>query len=495
MRHTLLAWVVALAATTASAQDRTTVFIHGLNSGPATWIDTQNRLAAELAIRPLTADLSWQSFYENQADELERELGGSTPADAIAVGHSNGGVVARQWSRRRDLNAIVTLGSPNQGAPIVDHVFEWLAFLDDIFPRISNVTTVFANDVNPEAWWWLPAQWSERFSRAFDVYNTAGNGLFSLGLDFRLPVLSEMRVASSFMHQLNDAAARDREAAEVPNRVAIVNVARDFYEGGPFRMVRPDSYGDWHTALVPVYIDTVEWMKPLHAAASLYTIHNLAYQGVFDSGALPLTGLGPEHYHARELEHFGTMNLTKAACHRATFLSTVSPTYAREIQTMAHGFGLDGVLAERSSDFFGVLNGIDAEEWNPETDPLIPAHFSARSLAGKTECKRTLQAESGLPVRSDVPVYGLVGRLTRQKGVDVVAQILAGMLDLDLQMILLGSGDRDVEAYFAHMAGRHRDRFAAWTSSSGRIYTGLRTTRQRISSPVSRMRNAAFETR
>jgi starch synthase len=219
---------------------------------------------------------------------------------------------------------------------------------------------------------------------------------------------------------------------------------------------------DWQTALVPVYIDTVEWMKPLHAAASLYTIHNLAYQGVFDAGALFLTGLGSEHYHAREFEHFGTMNLTKAAFYRATFLSAVSPTYAREIQTASHGFGLDGVLAERKSDLFGVLNGIDAEEWNPETDPLIAASYSASSLSGKAECKRALQAESGLPVRTEVPVFGLVGRLTRQKGVDVVAQILTGLLDLDVQLVLLGSGERDAEAYFAHMAARRPDRFAAF---------------------------------
>ena len=219
---------------------------------------------------------------------------------------------------------------------------------------------------------------------------------------------------------------------------------------------------DWQTALLPVYIDTVEWMKPLHAAATLYTIHNLAYQGVFDGGALPLTGLGSEHYHAREFEHFGVMNLTKAALYRSTLVSTVSPTYAREIQTSAQGFGLDGVLVERQADLFGVLNGIDAEEWNPEADPLIAAPFSFGALAGKAECKRALQAESGLPVRSDVPVYGLVGRLTRQKGVDVVAQILNGLLDLDVQVVLLGSGDRDVEGYFAYMAERRPDRCAAF---------------------------------
>jgi starch synthase len=219
---------------------------------------------------------------------------------------------------------------------------------------------------------------------------------------------------------------------------------------------------DWQTALVPVYIDTVEWMKPLYAAASLYTVHNLAYQGAFDPGALFITGLGGEHYHSREFEHFGTMNLTKAACYRSTLLTTVSPTYAHEIQTSPHGFGLDGVLAERSHDLFGVLNGIDAEEWNPETDPFIAARFSARSLDGKAECKRALQAECGLPVRPDLPLYGLVSRLTRQKGIDVVAHILEGLLNLDLQLVLLGSGERDAEGYFAHMAARRPDRFSAF---------------------------------
>lgn len=250
MRRLFVATVLLLAScATASAQERTTVFIHGLQSGPGTWAAAQERLAADLAIRPLTANLTWASFYESQADELERELGGDAPADTIAIGHSNGGVVARQWSRSRDLNAIVTLGSPNQGAPIVDHLFDWLAFADDILFRISDVGNVFANDVSIDDWWWLPAQWSQSFTRAFDIYNTAGNGLVSLGLDFRLPILSEMRVGSTFMHNLNDPASHDREASEVANRVAIVDVAHDFYVGGPLRMTKLD-YGDWHTAIL-----------------------------------------------------------------------------------------------------------------------------------------------------------------------------------------------------------------------------------------------------
>jgi starch synthase len=219
---------------------------------------------------------------------------------------------------------------------------------------------------------------------------------------------------------------------------------------------------DWQTALVPVYVNTVEWAKPLHAAASIYTIHNLAHQGVFDPGALFITGLGGEHFHAHEFEHFGTMNLTKAALFHSTLLSTVSPTYAHEIQNSAYGFGLDGVLSQRSSDLYGVLNGIDTEEWNPEHDPHIAGHFGLRDVSGKAECKRALQREAGFRVRDDVPLFGLVGRLTPQKGVDVFAQILRGLLDLDLQIVLLGTGDPDAQRYFSHVSWLRPDKFRAF---------------------------------
>ena len=135
---------------------------------------------------------------------------------------------------------------------------------------------------------------------------------------------------------------------------------------------------DWQTALIPVYVNTVEWMQPLHASASIYSIHNLAYQGVFDGNAMFITGLGREHYHPGELEHFGAMNLTKGALYHSTLLSTVSPTYAREIQTPAYGNGLDGVLSARSADLIGILNGIDIDEWNPAQGPPL-----ARDLLGR----------------------------------------------------------------------------------------------------------------
>ncbi len=219
---------------------------------------------------------------------------------------------------------------------------------------------------------------------------------------------------------------------------------------------------DWQTALAPVYLNTVEWGQPLHGSASVYTIHNLAYQGVFDGGGLFITGLGYEHYHPGEFEHFGTMNLTKAALHHSTMLSTVSPTYADEIRTSAYGFGLDGVLAWRGADLRGILNGIDAEEWDPATDRHIAATFDAGNIAGKAVCKRALQEEAGLPVSDRQPLFAFIGRLTSQKGIDVFRQAIPRILQWDLQVLLLGTGDPEIEGYFAHLAAEYPDRFAAW---------------------------------
>jgi starch synthase len=219
---------------------------------------------------------------------------------------------------------------------------------------------------------------------------------------------------------------------------------------------------DWQTALVPAYVDTVEWLQPLHAAATVYSIHNLAYQGVFDGGGMFITGLGREHYTPGEFEHFGALNLTKAALTHSTLLSTVSPTYAREIQTPEFGNGLDGVLSARRDDLVGILNGIDVDEWNPATDPLLPAAFHAGALAGKAACKAALQKEAGFAVRPDVPLFGVVGRLTPQKGFDVLAHALDRVLGWDVQVVLLGTGDEDAQRFFSYVDAHRGDKFRAW---------------------------------
>ena len=219
---------------------------------------------------------------------------------------------------------------------------------------------------------------------------------------------------------------------------------------------------DWQTAMVPVYVNTLEWGKSLHGSGTLFTIHNLAYQGNFESGAMFITGLGQEHYNSSEFEHFGDMNLMKAAIRHANLLSTVSPNYAREIQTPGYGFGLDGELALRGSNLRGVLNGIDTSEWDPEHDHHIAAPYSADDLSGKAKCKASLQKQLGLDVRPNVPLFGVVGRLTPQKGFDVLAHALERIFHWDLQLVLLGNGDHEAESYFRYLAHRRSDRFRAF---------------------------------
>ena len=219
---------------------------------------------------------------------------------------------------------------------------------------------------------------------------------------------------------------------------------------------------DWQAGLVAPYVNTVEWSKPLHGAATVFTIHNLAYQGNFEAGAMFITGLGPEHYHPGEFEHFGDVNLMKAAIMHSTLLSTVSPSYAQEIQTPEYGFGLDGVLSGRRGDLIGILNGIDYDEWNPATDHYLTSNFDAVDLSGKVACKAALQREVGLPVLPDVPLYGVIGRLTSQKGFDVLAHALDRLLSWNLQVVLLGSGDPDAERYFAALAYQRGEKFRAY---------------------------------
>jgi starch synthase len=219
---------------------------------------------------------------------------------------------------------------------------------------------------------------------------------------------------------------------------------------------------DWQTALVPVYVNTVEWSKPLHGAGTVFTIHNLAYQGNFESGAMFITGLGFEHYNPYEFEHFGDMNLMKAAIRHANLLSTVSPTYAREIQTSGYGFGLDGELALRGHDLRGVLNGIDTRDWDPAHDPNIAAPYNAADFSAKATCKAALQQQLGLALRPKVPLFGVVGRLTAQKGFDVLAHALERIFHWDVQIVLLGNGDHEAEAFFRYLASRRSDKFRAF---------------------------------
>jgi len=200
---------------------------------------------------------------------------------------------------------------------------------------------------------------------------------------------------------------------------------------------------DWQAALVPVYKMDQQHSNPLlKDTKTILTIHNLGYQGRFHRTQFPELGLNWGWFTPDKLEYYGDVNFLKGGMATADWLTTVSPTYAREIRTPEGGFGLDGVLRSRSGALTGILNGVDSEEWNPETDPFLPAHYSAQDLSGKRVCKKALLEEFGLDAGNlDRPLIGIVSRFAPQKGFDLIAGIGHFFDETDAQLVALGSGE------------------------------------------------------
>lgn len=233
---------------------------------------------------------------------------------------------------------------------------------------------------------------------------------------------------------------------------------------------------DWETGLVPVYLRTLYRDHPLLGRlASVFTIHNLAYQGVFWHYDMPMTGLGWDLFTPAGLEFYGKLNFMKGGLIFSDLLTTVSRTYAREIRTPAFGSGLEGVLEDRSPDLHGVVNGIDYEMWNPQKDPAIAHPYSAEDPEPKAVCRETLRRELGLEDGAG-PVIGIITRLAEQKGMDLVLEALPGILAEGGQVVVLGSGDAHLEEAFRAAAAAHRGQVAVRIGHddelSRRIYAG-----------------------
>lgn len=227
---------------------------------------------------------------------------------------------------------------------------------------------------------------------------------------------------------------------------------------------RPDIMHchDWQASMVPVYLKTVFRHDPVfRGIRSMLTIHNLGYQGSFPARAVYDLGVEPaEVFHINGLEFYGGVNFLKGGINYADYITTVSPKYAQEIQTPEHGFGLDSLLRSRSHVLAGILNGVDYQEWSPEFDTHLPATYSAENLDGKRICKKELLDEFGLDSTNlDRPLIGIVSRFAHQKGLDLVAECIQGLADLDLQMVVLGNGDQRLEQVFGDISRAHPDRF------------------------------------
>ncbi len=215
---------------------------------------------------------------------------------------------------------------------------------------------------------------------------------------------------------------------------------------------------DWQTALLPVYYSIFYAGKAGYEnIKTVFTIHNIQYQGQYSSEILQdVFGIPGEQ---RALVEYGDcINLLKGGIETAHAVTTVSPTYAKEIMDPWYSYGLDSILKERSWKLQGIINGIDVEVYNPQTDPMIPATYSPEDMQGKAVCKAALQEQMGLPVRPDVPLIGLVSRLVSQKGLDLVQYALEELLQKDIQLVILGSGDWGYESYFDEMAAKYPEK-------------------------------------
>jgi starch synthase len=256
----------------------------------------------------------------------------------------------------------------------------------------------------------------------------------------------------------------------IDNASRFVFFSRGIIETCKVLKFQPDVIhcNDWQTGLVPLYLKTLyKNNKFFKKTASILTMHNIGYQGLFPSTEMPLTGFGWELFNPEGIEFYGNVNFLKAGIISADILNTVSNNYSKEILNKDFGFGLDGVLRNRVKDLFGVVNGIDYEEWDPSRDKFIPANFSYNDISGKAFCKKELMrsmfGSSDSLNAERIPLIGMVGRLTTQKGLDLVIQSIDGLLSIGVKLVILGKGEEIFQRSLFEIAKKY----------SGKVYVNI----------------------
>lgn len=229
--------------------------------------------------------------------------------------------------------------------------------------------------------------------------------------------------------------------------------------------MRPDVIhcNDWQSAMVPTYLKSLykddDYFKN---TLTVLTIHNVGYQGLFPQEDFKFTGMDVGYYNWKQMEYYGKVNLLKAGIVFSDIITTVSKKYSEEIQTEEFGAGLSGVLKERGRDLYGIINGIDYSVWNPETDKLIPFRYGPNNLEKKKQCKNHLQKKAGLAGREDVPLIGMIGRLTAQKGIDLLVECWDKLMKLDVQLVLLGAGDKEYQETLRSLASKYSGKVSVY---------------------------------
>lgn len=221
---------------------------------------------------------------------------------------------------------------------------------------------------------------------------------------------------------------------------------------------------DWQSALAPAYLKIWHWNDDiLGQAASVLTIHNIAYQGVYNAADYDYLGLQWDNFTPDRFEDHGKVNFLKGGIHYADMVNTVSPNYASETRSPQYAFGLAPYLNDKGDDYVGVLNGADYSIWDPQVDPKIPANFSSKDFSGKKECKRQLQGRFLLEEDASIPILGVVSRLVNQKGLDLLARTLEDILNqMRVQFVLLGTGEKNLEAYYGSLPERFPGRVGSY---------------------------------
>lgn len=221
---------------------------------------------------------------------------------------------------------------------------------------------------------------------------------------------------------------------------------------------------DWTAGLIPIYLNTVFRDSVLGKSSSVFTIHNLQHQGIFNEHLLDYAGLPRyEIFHAKNCEAMGALNIVKGAIYNSTKITTVSPSYAKEIQTPEYGYGLDDVLRFKASDMVGILNGIDTNEWNPRFDKFAVAQYSISDMGGKLVNKGELQKRFGLKKSEKTPIFAVISRLYEQKGLDMLENIIDPLFEnMDIQIVLLGAGERWLEESFERKLHKHKGKLGVY---------------------------------
>ncbi len=227
---------------------------------------------------------------------------------------------------------------------------------------------------------------------------------------------------------------------------------------------------DWHSASIPILLKTLylkdEFFKE---TSSMLTIHNLQHQGNFDKSVMNILSVGWEHFTPLKLEAMDRVNLLKGGIAFCDAFNTVSKKYSHEIQTSEFGFGLQEHIQAHSHKLFGILNGVDYDEWSPAVDKYLVKNFDIDSFNGKEECKKDLQKAFGLPVKAKTLLIGFVGRLVEQKGIGLIASVIEGLMSFDIQIVMLGSGEKWAEGFFSEVASRYHDKFGCYIGYNNKL--------------------------